>query len=110
MVNLYKEIINELKYHNKTIEDVKYISIDTRAVDIDAFLEVAKITDYDAGYGGIEVNDTLMIIGEDWWFERDEYDGSEWFSYKEYPLPCNADDENDRENNKEVLIDKLKTY
>lgn len=26
-----------------------------------------------------------MIVGDDWWMERHEYDGSEWWEFKELP-------------------------
>lgn len=110
MTNLYEEIRGNIEYHNKTLNDIKYISIENRAVDIDAFLETAKDIEYDAGYGGIEINGSLMIIGEDWWLERVEYDGSEWFTYKTYPVPNNAENEEDRESDKHTLIEMTMTY
>ena len=53
---------------------------------------------YDAGYGGAEVNSRLVIVGDDWWLERGEYDGSEWWEFKSLPqkpaatTPLRADD------------------
>lgn len=41
---------------------------------------------YDAGFGGPEINESLRIIGDNWWLERHEYDGSEWWEYKTLPL------------------------
>lgn len=43
-------------------------------------------TDYDNSYGATEVADDLIIVGENWWLERHEYDGAEWFEFKEMPL------------------------
>lgn len=43
-------------------------------------------TDYDESYGATEVADDLIIAGENWWLERHEYDGAEWFEFKEMPL------------------------
>ena len=28
----------------------------------------------------------LLIVGDDWWLERHEYDGAEWWEFK--TLPC----------------------
>jgi len=33
---------------------------------------------------GIIRND-LYVVGEDWWLERGEYDGSEWWEFKRLP-------------------------
>lgn len=42
---------------------------------------------YDAGYGGQEIAQDLVVVGESWWLERHEYDGSEWWEHKELPAP-----------------------
>jgi hypothetical protein len=39
--------------------------------------------EYDCGYGAAEINQELKIIGQGWWFERYEYDGSEQWEYRE---------------------------
>jgi hypothetical protein len=31
-----------------------------------------------------------MVIGSDWWLERHEYDGSEWWEFKSLPKPREA--------------------
>lgn len=41
--------------------------------------------EYDEGYGGQEVRADLMIVGKDWWLERGEYDGAEWWEFKRRP-------------------------
>lgn len=41
---------------------------------------------YDGGYGVNEVSLNLVVVGQDWWLERHEYDGSEWWELKEIPL------------------------
>lgn len=28
-----------------------------------------------------------MVVGDDWWLERHEYDGSEWWEFKRLPSP-----------------------
>ena len=27
-----------------------------------------------------------MVVGNNWWLERHEYDGSEWWEYKQFPV------------------------
>ena len=34
---------------------------------------------------GYQVADDLVVVGDSWWLERHEYDGSEWWEYKEKP-------------------------
>lgn len=44
---------------------------------------------YDAGYGIVIINLDLKIVGSNWWLERQQYDGKEWWAYKEQPKnPC----------------------
>lgn len=52
----------------------------------DKFESVANLVMYDAGFGETVINPNLKIVGVDnWWLERAEYDGSEWWDYKEFP-------------------------
>ena len=102
MVNLLDEIISELEDHGKTLDDVIWVGeeprlnyykkevIDGYTISKSQFLELAN-RNYDDGYGGQEVNRHLLVVGEDFWLERNEYDGSEWWEYKRHPIqPKNA--------------------
>lgn len=40
--------------------------------------------DYDAGYGGQRVQGTIWLTNGEW-FDRGEYDGSEWWEFHHYP-------------------------
>lgn len=40
---------------------------------------------YDAGFGGNEIPMDLIVVGKDFWLERHEYDGSEWWEFKTMP-------------------------
>lgn len=42
-----------------------------------------------AGYGAAHVPTDLAIVGKGWWLERGEYDGSEWWNFKETPKQIN---------------------
>ena len=90
MTNLLNETKNVLKEHNKTLKDVVAIQGNNFGITIDKFIALAD-TNYDAGYGSPKVAEDLVVIGKDWWLERHEYDGSEWWEYKEIPsvLPIN---------------------
>jgi len=41
---------------------------------------------YDAGFGGNEIGLDLIVVGKDFWLERHEYDGSEWWEFKTMPI------------------------
>lgn len=86
LANLYETTIYALESENKKFEDVEYVKyFGEYYTTIEQFLEVAKNIYYDSGYGGVEINQTILIVGCNWWFERNEYDGSEWWEYKEMP-------------------------
>ena len=85
-MNLYSETIDRLKKNGYGIADIEAVCGDDFAIPIENFLEVAKKTNYDNGYGGQEVATDLIIKMKDGsWFERGEYDGSEWWAYKKSP-------------------------
>lgn len=88
MENLLEETIKILKEYRKEISDIKWIGNYDYYVNIDDFLRVAD-TNYDSGYGGQEVATDLFIVGDDWWLERHEYDGSEWWEFKTIPIKPN---------------------
>lgn len=80
MANLLKETIQILKYNGKSLNDVEWIGLQDGYITLDEFEKHADRY-YNNGYGGIEVNDDLIIMGKDWYLTRDEYDGSEWWNY-----------------------------
>jgi hypothetical protein len=45
--------------------------------------------EYDNGYGMQELSGTVWLTEEGCWYERGEYDGSEWWEYKECPTVPN---------------------
>ena len=96
--NLLQETIEVLNNHNRTLNDVicvcdihkdwdrdrqEYIDVSGR-ISVEDFKKIAN-RKYDSGYGRAEVNENLLIIGDDFWLERREYDGSEWWEYQEFP-------------------------
>ena len=81
MRNLLQETIEVLKENSKTFDDVVWIGCKEFRITLAQFKELAN-KHYVNGYGGIEVAKDLLIVGEDWWLERGEYDGSEWWEFK----------------------------
>lgn len=95
MINLLRETVEVLGANDKKLEDVKWIGIPGfGTIDIEVFKYVAD-KEYDNGFGGEEVNLSLVVVGDSWWLERHEYDGSEWWEYKELPKKPDANNKID---------------
>lgn len=86
MTNLWEETLRELATYGKTFKDVKYIQGSDFAITKENFEQVAKKSEYYSGFGTAKVAEDLVIVGDDWWLERHEYDGSEWWEYKDVKL------------------------
>ena len=84
MKNLLEETLEELKNNSLTEDDVIWAGSVDHRISWSRFKVLAN-KDYDSGYGGQEVCKDLLVVGKEWWLERHEYDGSEWWEYKKYP-------------------------
>lgn len=98
MTNLLKETLEILEAHNKKPSDVRWVGCPEAAylhgigkpkspIPLGSWDDFASFADfnYDSGYGGNEVTSEIVIVGDNWWLERGEYDGSEWWEYKTLP-------------------------
>ena len=85
MTNLWEETIRMLAYHGKTFENVEYVQGSDFGITKENFEKIAKKSDYYSGFGAVEVADDLVVVGDNWWIERHEYDGNECWEYKEKP-------------------------
>lgn len=83
-MNLLKETVEILEENGRTLDDVKHICGSKHQITKEDFIRLAD-TEYYEGFGTQYVATDLMIIGDDFWLERHEYDGSEWWEYKELP-------------------------
>lgn len=84
MRNLWQETNEKLAENNKSFDDVVAICGNDFQITKEDFEKYSK-TEYDDGYGSPKVAEDLLIIGEDFWLERHEYDGSEWWEFKQMP-------------------------
>jgi hypothetical protein len=85
MTNLLEETLDVLKANGKTPDDVRWVgNKGSNASTWQEFKRLAKVN-YDNGYGSAEIDTTLVVVGSDWWLERHEYDGSEWWEFKSLP-------------------------
>ena len=83
-MNLLKETIETIEKNGKKTTEILWVGNETHRTDWDNYFKIAD-TEYDSGFGSPEVAQDLLIVGKDWWLERREYDGSEWWEYKEIP-------------------------
>ena len=100
-IHFLEETINFLNQNGKTEEDVLWVG---RGFSIGRGFSRFIYTDipeeykttwedfkskadfwYDRGYGQLYIPDDLIIVGKDFWLERAEYDGSEWWEFKTMP-------------------------
>lgn len=82
--NLLEETLQILEYNNKNDNDVKWVGNLTHKTTWEDFKKIAD-TEYNSDFGRPQVVQDLMIVGEDWWLERGEYNGQEWWEYRELP-------------------------
>lgn len=92
MTNLLKETLEKLSENGKSQTDVRWVGTRdmryaSRTLACGSWEDFAGFADfdYDAGYGGHEIDLALVVVGDDWWLERGEYDGSEWWEFKTLP-------------------------
>lgn len=83
-VNLLEETINELLRAGKTEDDVLWCGNSNVHFLWEHFKQVADV-EYEEGYGATFVPNDLYIVGNNWWLERHNYDGAEWWEFKELP-------------------------
>ena len=92
MTNLWDETVRKLATHNLDFDkDVIQVQTYEGYINKEVFKMMAMATNYDSGYGAAEIREDLVIMGNGWWLERDEYDGSEWWTYCVAPTPLEKD-------------------
>jgi len=89
-VNLLSETLSNLLSNGKSPADVFWVgSKDGEyAISWEEFAKIANV-DYHKGFGGQAVASDLVVVGQSWWLERGEYDGSEWWEFKSTPVKLN---------------------
>lgn len=106
-MNLLEELEVELEKHDKKKSDIKWIGLEGEGCfNTKQFLKIAKDFNYHDGFGLIEIHERLKIVGKDWWLERHEYDGSEWWEFKTLPKQPDILIEGSDEEVKDKIWDK----
>ena len=85
MANLLNETVAALRDAGKLPKDVLWVGTKDVHTTWDNFKKVADVQ-YDDGFGSPKVAQDLIVVGEYWWLERHEYDGSEWWEFKSTPI------------------------
>ena len=82
-MNLFEETDEVLEEYGYDWPDVKWIGSEgIKFPTVNDFIRIAKATEYDNGYGAQEIPfDLVIMLKNGTWFERAEYDGSEWWTY-----------------------------
>lgn len=86
-LNLLQETWNELSQAGKLPEEVLWVgkASGDKVLSWEEFLVMSDF-EYDNGFGGANVDPELVIVFSDGsWLERGEYDGSEWWEFKQTP-------------------------
>jgi hypothetical protein len=84
MENFLKETLEILALNNKKESDIEWVGNKTHRTSWEQLKSISNI-EYNNDYGSPKIAEDLMIVGKDWWLERNEYDGLEWWEYKEFP-------------------------
>ncbi|MDU6255460.1 MAG: hypothetical protein E6618_14835 [Staphylococcus warneri] len=82
-MNLLKKTIDILNEHDLTLNDIIWWGNPhfNEKYPLN-MLESLLDFEYNNGYGLPNINEDLVIVGHDWWLERFEYDGAEWWEFK----------------------------
>ena len=84
-INFLKETFDKMKENGVSPDDVIYVFNSFGYCSWEEFEKVTNF-DYDNGYGLIAIDLNLIVRGSDWWLERGEYDGSEWWEFRREPV------------------------
>lgn len=89
-MNLLEETVDVLGENGKGPDDVRWVQVhpvNRKPLSFGwaEFADLATKINYDNGFGGNEISQSLKVVGNDWWLERGEYDGSEWWEFKTMP-------------------------
>jgi hypothetical protein len=87
MTNLLIETIGYLTICDKTVEDVNWVGSSDGKYVI-SWQEFEKIgnVNYNSGYGSQEIAADLVVVGNNWWLSRLEYDGAEDWTFNTLPI------------------------
>jgi len=83
--NLLEETMKSLKEMDLTFQDILYAQLGNGYFSVEHFKLLAAKTEYDDGFGLAIIDECLMLVGKDFYLDRREYDGSEWWQVNRMP-------------------------
>jgi hypothetical protein len=83
--NFLEETLKALERAGKTTKDILWCGSEEFGYCSWDDLKPIMDFEYDSGYGSPVIPTDLLIVGEDFWLERREYDGSEWWAFVTKP-------------------------
>lgn len=83
--NFLEETLLNLAANGKLPSDVLWVGDKENFCSWEEF-SISANFEYDRGYGADFIDRNLKIVGDSWWMERHEYDGSEWWEFKTLPI------------------------
>lgn len=84
-MNLLTETEQALKNHNLSLKNIKYILNSEGYIPVADFVAAAHNINYNNGWGAVEIDPSLKIVGASWWLERANYDGLEGWIFCKKP-------------------------
>lgn len=88
MITLFNEIKTCLENRGLSLEDIRWVgsSDGAYAMSWEKCLKLEHMYEpYYEGFGAAEIALDLVVVGDDWWLVRYEYDGSEGFEFMQQP-------------------------
>lgn len=85
-ISLLQETVEILNENGKSPADVEWVGLKNGTYYTwEEFEKQADDIRYDSDWGWPEINMSLVVVGKDFWLERHEYDGAEWWEFKTLP-------------------------
>ena len=83
--NLFDETVGTLARHGHTLDYIEHITLYNTGIELDEFVQFISDFQYDSGYGCEYVPPFILKMYDGTWYERAEYDGSEWWKFNKAP-------------------------
>lgn len=85
IINLADETVAKLESDGYELSNISFISLYDEGINMGEFFSYAKHTSYNPGYGIAEIPPFIIRMDDGSWYERGEYDGSEWWKHVTVP-------------------------
>ena len=83
----YRNLLEEVTGFIAEYGQPECVKIYGKGITWERFVELAERTNYDSGFGGPEIEGSLMLMWKDKVAIRATYDGAEWFEIIDISVP-----------------------